>query len=82
MADGAPAADGRRSRRPSDAGSCAPRADILPAGDNADVDLTRLSWSATVFACLIAVVVLLLQGYYGYAIVTLAVAVSAGINLI
>ena len=46
------------------------------------MDLTRLSWTATVLACLIAVVVLLLQGYYGYAIVTLAVAVSAGINLI
>ena len=36
----------------------------------------------TVFGCVIAVVVLLSQDYYGYALVTLAVAVSAGINLI
>ncbi|HET9105456.1 MAG TPA: hypothetical protein VFN55_19065 [Solirubrobacteraceae bacterium] len=46
------------------------------------MDLARLSWIATVLACVIAVVILLLQGYYGYAIVTLAVAVSAAINLI
>ena len=68
--------------RSSGAGTPWGRAVILPAGDNAAVDLARLSWTATVFACVIAVVVLLLQGYYGYAIVTLAVAVSAGINLI
>ena len=34
------------------------------------------------FACVVAVVILLLQGYYGYALVTLAVAVSAALNLI
>ncbi|MGH2869739.1 MAG: hypothetical protein ACRDNK_19500 [Solirubrobacteraceae bacterium] len=45
------------------------------------MDLGRIAWLATVLACLIAVVILLLQGYYGYAIVTLAVAVSAAINL-
>jgi hypothetical protein len=45
------------------------------------VDLGRLAWLGTVLACLIAVFVLALQGYYGYAGVTLAVAVSAGINL-
>jgi hypothetical protein len=45
------------------------------------VDLGRIAWVATVLACLIAVLILLLQGYYGYAGVTFAVAVSAGINL-
>jgi hypothetical protein len=50
-------------------------------GQNVRVDLGRIAWVATVLACLVAVVILLLQGYYGYAIVTAAVAVSAAINL-
>jgi hypothetical protein len=45
------------------------------------VDLGRIGWLATVVACLIAVLILVLQGYYGYAAVTLAVALSAAINL-
>jgi hypothetical protein len=56
-------------------------ADILADGENVRVDLGRIAWVATVVACLIAVLILLLQGYYGYASVTFAVAVSAGINL-
>lgn len=43
--------------------------------------LARIGWLLTVLACMIAVVVLLTQGYYGYAGVTFAVAVSAAINL-
>lgn len=35
----------------------------------------------TVLACLVAVLILLVQGYYGYALVTFAVAVSAAFNL-
>ncbi len=54
---------------------------IPPGDENVRVDLGRIAWVATVLACLIAVVILLLQGYYGYASVTFAVAVSAGINL-
>ena len=50
-------------------------------GENTAVDLARIGWLATVVACLIAVLILALQGYYGYAVVTLAVAISAGINL-
>ena len=50
-------------------------------GENTVVDLARIGWLATVVACLIAVLILALQGYYGYAVVTLAVAISAGINL-
>jgi hypothetical protein len=45
------------------------------------VDLARIGWLATVVACLIAVLILVIQGYYGYATVTLAVALSAAINL-
>ena len=45
------------------------------------MDLARIGWLATVVACMIAVLILALQGYYGYAGVTLAVAISAGINL-
>ena len=46
------------------------------------VDLSRIPWVVTVLACLIAMVVLAVQGYLGYAGVTLAVAISAGINLL
>lgn len=45
------------------------------------MDLARVAWIVTVFACLVAVLILLLQGYYGYALVTFAVAVSAAFNL-
>ena len=46
------------------------------------MDLARIGWLATVVACLIAVLILVLQGYYGYAGVTLVVAISAAINLV
>jgi hypothetical protein len=45
------------------------------------VDLARIGWLVTVLACLIAVLILLVQGYYGYAGVAFAVAASAAINL-
>jgi len=45
------------------------------------VDLARIAWMITVLACLIAAAILVLDGYLGYAGVTLAVAISAGINL-
>jgi len=45
------------------------------------VELGRIAWTATVLACLVTVAILLIDGYYGYAEVTFAVAVSAGINL-
>jgi hypothetical protein len=56
-------------------------ADDPVGSENTHVDLGRLAWLATVLACLIAVFVLVLEGYYGYAGVTFAVAMSAGINL-
>jgi len=45
------------------------------------VDLRRASWAITVAVCLIAVVILAVDGYLGYAGVTLAVAISAAINM-
>ncbi len=48
---------------------------------NTVVDLARIAWLGTVGACLIAVLVLVLEGYFGYAGVTFAVAVAAAINL-
>jgi hypothetical protein len=45
------------------------------------VTLDRIAWLITALACLVAVLVLVLDGYYGYAGVTLAVAISAAINL-
>ncbi len=46
------------------------------------MDLARIGWLATVFACAVAVLILVLEGYFGYAGVTFAVAVSAGINVV
>jgi hypothetical protein len=48
---------------------------------NKPVDLARVGWLVTVLGCLIAVLILVLQGYLGYAGVTFAVAVAAAINL-
>jgi len=45
------------------------------------VDLERIPWLATVVVCLITVVILVLDGYYGYAGVTFAVALAAAINV-
>jgi hypothetical protein len=45
------------------------------------VELERIAWILTVLATLVTALILLLHGYYGYAGVTLAVAVSAFINL-
>jgi hypothetical protein len=45
------------------------------------VPLSRIAWLVTVAICLVAALILLLSGYDGYAGVTLAVALAAGINL-
>jgi hypothetical protein len=55
---------------------------VSEADQNTAVDLGRLAWLGTVLACLIAVLILVLEGYYGYAAVTFAVAVAAAINLL
>lgn len=51
-------------------------------GENSPVNLARVAWLCVVLACLVTVLILVLQGYYGYAGVTLAVALAAGINLL
>jgi hypothetical protein len=71
-----------RPWRSLEAGPDPPRTRTIPAtGQNRRVDLARVGWIVTVVGCLLAVLVLLLQGYYGYALVTFAVAVSAAFNL-
>ena len=50
-------------------------------GQNRRVDLARIGWLVTVLICLVAVLILTIQGYLGYAGVTLAVAIAAAINL-
>jgi hypothetical protein len=45
------------------------------------VPLSRISWLVTVGICLIAALLLLLSGYYGYSGVLLAVGAAAAINL-
>jgi uncharacterized membrane protein len=50
-------------------------------GQNKPVNLARIAWLAVVLVCLVTVLILVLQGYYGYAGVTFAVAVAAGSNL-
>ncbi|MBV9417151.1 MAG: hypothetical protein JO363_19355 [Solirubrobacterales bacterium] len=46
------------------------------------MDLGRIAWFGTVVVCLIVVLILVVQGYYGYAGVTFGVAVAAAINLL
>lgn len=43
--------------------------------------LARLAWSITAAVCLLTAAIVGLEGYFGYAIVTLAVAIAAAINL-
>jgi hypothetical protein len=54
---------------------------VVAGGENVRVDLARFGWFATSLACLVAVLVLVLEGYFGYATVTFFVAMSAAINL-
>jgi hypothetical protein len=43
--------------------------------------LSRIAWLATVGACLITALLLLISGYDGYAAIAVAIALSAAINL-
>jgi hypothetical protein len=45
------------------------------------VPLSKIAWLVTVAICVVASLILLLSGYYGYAGVVFAVALSAAINL-
>jgi hypothetical protein len=52
------------------------------ASQNSRVPLSRISWFATVAICLIAALLLLLNGYFGYSGVLLAVGAAAAVNLL
>jgi hypothetical protein len=45
------------------------------------VPLSKIAWLATVAICLVAAVLVLISGYYGYFFVLLAVGASAAVNL-
>jgi hypothetical protein len=45
------------------------------------MSLSRIAWSATVVACVVGAVVLLVSGYQGYAALSVAVGASAAVNL-
>jgi hypothetical protein len=45
------------------------------------VRLSRIAWMITVAICLIAALLVLLNGYSGYAGVLLAVGIAAAVNL-
>ena len=44
--------------------------------------LSRISWLVTVGVCVIAALLLLLNGYYGYSGILLAVGAAAAVNLL
>lgn len=46
------------------------------------MSLSRIAWLTVVTACAIAVAILLVSGYLGYAVVIGAVGASAAINLL
>jgi len=46
------------------------------------VPLARISWLVTVGICLVAALLLLLEGYFGYSGVVLAVGAAAAVNLL
>ena len=50
-------------------------------GHNTRVSLARISWLVTVGLCLIAALLLLIEGYVGYFGVLLAVGAAAAVNL-
>jgi hypothetical protein len=74
---------GRRERGPGhrDARGADRSPAVGAARDNARVTFVRIAWLATVLACVITGVVLLVSGYQGYAAVFGAVGACAAINL-
>jgi hypothetical protein len=54
---------------------------VAAAEPHTGLSLAQVTWSVTAFVFVLAGALLLAEGYYGYAIVTLAVAASAAINV-
>ena len=70
-------------RQPAETLRCALRSErVVHASQNSHVPLARISWLVTVGICLIAALLLLLEGYFGYSGVLLAVGASAAVNLL
>jgi hypothetical protein len=46
------------------------------------VPLSRISWLVTLGVCILAALLLVLNGYYGYSGVLLAVGAAAAVNLL
>jgi hypothetical protein len=49
---------------------------------NEGVPLSQISWLVTVAICLLAALLLLINGYFGYSGVLLAVAAAAAVNIV
>jgi hypothetical protein len=50
--------------------------------ENSGVPLSQISWLVTVGICVVAAILVLVNGYLGYFGVLLAVAAAAGVNLL
>jgi len=68
--------------RPSGAAEAGADLPEAPPVQNTGVPLSRISWLVTVGICLIAALLLLVNGYVGYSGVLLAVGAAAAINLL
>ena len=55
--------------------------DPMPDEDQDGFNLGRAAWFVTALVAFVAAVIVFLEGYYGYAGVTFAVALAAAINL-
>ena len=53
----------------------------MPETEHTGVPIERIAWLVTVGICAIAVILLLLSGYVGYAAVVGTIGLSAAINL-
>ena len=53
-----------------------------PGRQNSGVPLSRIAWIATVAICVVAAILVLLNGYVGYFFVLLAVGAAAAVNLL
>jgi hypothetical protein len=59
-----------------------PRLPRAMTRQNEGVPLSRISWLVTVAICLLAALLLLINGYFGYSGVLLAVAAAAAVNIL
>jgi hypothetical protein len=53
-----------------------------PAKENPPMSLGRAAWAITAFVLFVFGAIVLIEGYVGYAIVTLVISAAAAINLL